>query len=645
MKKIIGKLAGTILAAATLFSVASCKNQLDYVNDTTALNKFNVLGLSVTGLDASYNHADIALMVREKNDEKDNPVFVPYVSGKVSDSYQNDKGETIGYKEGTAYIKLDAEKLFDGDSLHTSTFECYLKVGDNTLKLLDGTNAKLAVPTSPADTKDKDLKKKWVDVVVNGDYGTFSFKNESKEDDFVNVTLYNIKLDLLGKTKDQIAAMDGVDITTSAKKGTNQKYTLTIKGLKENAGMKVVLGGADISIKDSDLGNNWYDKDNFAKEIKLTEDETDATVSWEFYGSAVNGGNIAGWARTYDKSVAGPELKLTLYSAESEASQDNQPLFLSSGVSRNGTAGDSENFMFPGYTVGDFDVECTIDISKLSKTEATISKDDPVASMNGYEIAKITVSSKALATAKNVLGDDGKLWFMEGTCTGETVWGAASTNFVTGKEITLDSEGEVGTVSFLIPEEKRHTYFSKEMQLIKTPGIQVVYLKAGTTEFGDAWSNVVKVLDGSVSSDVYGWKYKNQKVELKIADTTCTFVSCPIYISAIRLINAKDVKDGTSIKFLEAWVPGNTWSATTPVKADISNGKSTYTFKSPVAIYSDSLKIQIVCLKDGATEFGVNWQNVQKICPDSFTVANKYDLNKYVLQFDAATSSLTLETE
>ncbi len=653
MKRIIGKLAGTVLAIAGLFSVAGCKNQLDYVNDTTALNKFNVLGLRVTGLDKSYNHADIALVVREKDETKDgkvNPKYIEnFITGKVADSFK-ENGETKGYKSGTAYIKLESAKLFDGDSFNIAKFECYLKVGDKKIKLLDGSNVKLDIPVSPAGTANEDLAKKWVDVVVNGDYGTFSLKDTVEAP--VNVTLYNIKLDILNKTEADITAMKGVEVTTKPKTGTNQKYTLTIKGLRENVGQKVVLGGADISLQDKELKGRWYDKNavgelSFVQEIKLTADKTDATVSWTFYGSAVNGGNIAAWGRTYDAAVAGPELKLTGYSEKSDANENNQPAFLTSGVSRNGTAGDSENFMFPGYTKGNYDVECVIDISKLEESNAKISKDDPIAPMYGYKVAKITVTSKALKTAKDVIGT-GKLWFMDGTLTGESNWSKDSPNFVLGTNISIT--GDKGTVSFVIPEDKRHTYFAKEMELVKTPGLQLVYLKAGKTDFGDGWTNVEKLLEGEETSLVHAWKYGHQNVELKITEEgdnnyKCEFATCPVYISKLQVINAKDVPNGKKIYFLENWVPGNIWNETSPTNAMISDGKATYTLSTPFGYTGAQLNIQIVYIKNSAAIFGDGWKNVEKICPDSYKVENKYDLKNYILQFDASAKKLTLEKD
>ena len=197
MIKTMTKFIAGFAAAASLLLAAGCTNQLDYVDDTTAVNKFNVAGLKVTGLDAAYNGADIKLMVVEDKNE------VSYVEGTVASSYKDDKGNTVGYQSGTAYIKLPDPELFDGDSLHTSKFECYLSVGNDKIKVLsaDGAtleNAKLAVPSSPAGTSNTGLKSKFVDVVVTDGIGTFSFADIGDEP--VNVTLYCVSLDLINAT-------------------------------------------------------------------------------------------------------------------------------------------------------------------------------------------------------------------------------------------------------------------------------------------------------------------------------------------------------------------------------------------------------------------------------------------------------------
>lgn len=467
MKKIIGKLAGIILTAATLFSVASCKDQLDYVNDTTALNKFNVLGLSVTGLDAAYNHADVALMVREKDNEKGEAVFESYVSGKVSDSYTNANGETIGYKEGTAYIKLDAAKLFDGDSLHTSTFECYLKVGDNTIKLLDGENAKLAVPTSPANTDDKDLKNKWVDVVVNGDYGTFSLKNDAKEADFVNVTLYNIKLDLMNATKDNLPAGVTVTLEDKAASQTFQKYTVKMTGLKENSGMKVILGGSTVTDEDGKKQDLWYNADKFGKTIS-----DKGEVEWSFYGTDVS--YLA--YRSYGEGK-GPEFIVTL---AGYPDHDNAPHLLASSVSASGSDGKDLNLMFPPYAVeSGKNVTLTIDVEKVAANSK--SKDDPVASESIIYIDAIKVTNAPAIGAAKYLGFCAN-WLPN------NVWGS-------GTPYKIEKSGYyAGSDAYLITNleyKPAKTTVKFDLQVLNP---------ASDATFWDAAS---KVLDGTVATETY----------------------------------------------------------------------------------------------------------------------------------------------
>ena len=466
MKKIIGKLAGTILAAAALFSVASCKNQLDYVNDTTALNKFNVLGLSVTGLDASYNHADIALMVREKNNEKDEPVFEPYVSGKVSDSYTNDNGDTIGYKEGTAYISLKDAKLFDGDTLNTATFECYLKVGDNTIKLLDGTNAKLAVPTSPANTEDKDLEKKWVDVVVNGDYGTFSFKNSVKEDDFVNITLYNIKLNLMNATEGNLPAGVSVTLEDKAASQTFQKYTVKMTGLKENAGMKVILGGSTVSDEDGKKQDLWYEADKFGKVIS-----DKGEVEWSFYGADVSYLDY----RKYGTGK-GPEFIVTL---AGYADHDAAPHLLASSVSASDSSGDF-NLMFPPYAVkSGKNVTLTIDVEKVAANSK--SKDDPVASESIIYIDAIKVTNAPAIGKAKYLGFCAK-WLPN------NVWGSGTPYKIE------DSAYYDGNDAYLITNlayKPAKTTVKFDLQVLNPDSNETF------------WADASKVLDDKVATETY----------------------------------------------------------------------------------------------------------------------------------------------
>ncbi|MBQ5471562.1 MAG: hypothetical protein IIT58_06115, partial [Treponema sp.] len=98
MKKSLVKIFAGVTAAASLL-LASCTNQLDYLDQTTALNKMNIKGFTVTGLDQSYDQATAKLMVKEGVDEDGNDVMVSIGSTTVA-KYT----ATEGYKSGTAYV-------------------------------------------------------------------------------------------------------------------------------------------------------------------------------------------------------------------------------------------------------------------------------------------------------------------------------------------------------------------------------------------------------------------------------------------------------------------------------------------------------------------------------------------------------------
>ncbi|MBR0495258.1 MAG: hypothetical protein IJJ71_03660 [Treponema sp.] len=424
MKKLTRFIAGFSAAAALLLGVG-CTNQADYVEDNTARNACNIEGLYVEGLDKAYDgnvfelHAVVvnekgeAKSITEASDGKVTDDTVAILTGTVADSYTKDS-KTVGHKSGTIYkTSADNKRLFDGDSMAVAyqrsqiaagktgtdiktfaagTLEFYLKVGNDyvfgTKKNSAGNivplTQKLSIPTSPAGTSDAALQSRWVKVVIANGVPTATL--EKKVDEPVNVTLACISLDLLPKTEAEIEALAGVEIKKTAKAGTNQKFTVTITGLESNNGIDVVFGGADIS--DTDTGtfkDDWYDTTKHKKTI------TDGKVSFEFYGKAVNGGNIGGWNRTYTAAGAGPEIVIA---SVNEKKQDG-PRLLTSPTSREGNT-KSTNFMFPAYCIGDFDVELTIDKSKLDSTSVT--QADPVVAAAEIKINAIYVANLASAT-------------------------------------------------------------------------------------------------------------------------------------------------------------------------------------------------------------------------------------------------------
>ena len=503
MKKSLVKFFAGVTAAASLL-LASCTTQNDYLDETSKLNKFKVAGLSVEGLDKSYNGSEIALKV-VAYDEDGNKTEETVASTIVADSYTNEKNEVVGYQSGKAYVELDEAYLYDGDKMAVanlkvngtsdkyekfvaSTFECYLTVGADTVKVLssDGVsleNAKLAVPQSDAGTKDADLVTKWVKVVVNEGVGTFTLA--SSADEPINVTLANIKLDLLRKTEDEIAALAGVTVTKTPKAGTNQKFTVKITGLKDNAGTELVYGGADISDTDTgDFGLHWYDEKNH--KVKISED---GVLEFSFYGKAVNGGNPGGWGRYYSNAEAGPEIIIASVSEKKE----NGSRLLENAISlKSGDASstDSTNFMFPAYCIGNFDVELTIEKDKLT---SGVSQADPVTPKATVYIDAIKITNCPSIGAAGYLGYCAS-WLSKGVWIGDVnSWGPTTPYKLTDSNFyTAD-----GSSYLLVSEAYKpgKTTFQLDMQVLNP-----IIKENGDVDF---WADASKVVKNDIKTPVY----------------------------------------------------------------------------------------------------------------------------------------------
>lgn len=403
MIKTITKIVAGITAAAALLLTAGCKNQLDYVDNTTALNQMYIDGFKVTGLDDAYNGAKIELVVVESETKEK-----VYGEAKVADSYTDKDGKVVGYNKGTVYKKFASPVLYNGDLLNTSKFECYLKItsdsgfdnyaNDNvsTIKALsaDGTkfeNAVLSIPTSPAGTSYAELASRWVDVVVADGVATFSFVKSEKEP--INVTMACITMDIHEMSEADVASSEAITITTSAK-SAKAKYTLKFTGLTEDQiGLPVQLAGSLIGvddIKSGEIGDLWdggpadlvsaadqeksslnqviakADADDSEKGLKKDE----IYVQWTFYGDTPD------WA---SEGFKGPAIKVY------KPGKKDQVFFLKTGA--------AGNFFFPAYTYGK-DVSVTIDVSKIAGSEGKVEKSDPV-----YKPAKFSISGLRLNNA------------------------------------------------------------------------------------------------------------------------------------------------------------------------------------------------------------------------------------------------------
>ena len=342
MIKTMTKFIAGFAAAASLLLVAGCTNQLDYVNDNTALNKMQIVGFKVSGLDAAYDGATAQLMISEG--ESDVSIGKTTIAAVGKEKSQD---------SGTAFVKFDKPYIFDGDTLHTSKISMYLQVGTKSFKVADPANgkldyAKLAVKTSPAGTADKDLVKNYVNIAVYNDVPEYSFVASAVETFAIPVYMCDFDISNAASAAD---LPTGVEISLANKTGTNNKYTVTFKGLTDNVGTKFVVAGSAISSKDEGLGDNWKIMETVGIKVPdvvtdnglIKEVDKDGNITFVFYGTAPN------WAP--NKS---PAIKIAAYNVDT----DPWTCLLS-------TAGG--NWFFPDYTDGN-DVTMTVDLAKLSKS-------------------------------------------------------------------------------------------------------------------------------------------------------------------------------------------------------------------------------------------------------------------------------------
>ncbi len=342
MIKTMTKFIAGFAAAASLLLVAGCTNQLDYVNDNTALNKMQIVGFKVSGLDAAYDGAPAQLMISKG--ESDVSIGKTTIAAVGKEKSQD---------SGTAFVKFDEPYIFDGDTLHTSKISMYLQVGTKSFKVADPANgkldyAKLAVKTSPAGTADKDLVKNYVNIAVYNDVPEYSFVASAVETFAIPVYMCDFDISTAASAED---LPEGVEISLADKTGTNNKYTVTFKGLTDNVGTKFVVAGSAISSKDEGLDDNWKimetagikNSDVVSDNGLIKEVDKDGNITFVFYGTKPN------WAP--NKS---PAIKIAAYNVDT----DPWTCLLS-------TAGG--NWFFPDYTDGN-DVTMTVDLAKLSKS-------------------------------------------------------------------------------------------------------------------------------------------------------------------------------------------------------------------------------------------------------------------------------------
>lgn len=421
MIKKITKIVAGITTIATLLFVAGCKNQADYVDDTTAVNRMNILGLSVTGLDEQYNGAPATLIVKEG----DNNVTVAQatVAGSVTSGTGSD-AKTLNLKSGTAFVKLSKPYTYEGDELQSSSIEMWLTVGQKTFQVNNSKdytkleNAKLKVLTSAAGTSTSDLKSRYVVVTANGDTASYEFATSATAATKEN--LYELDIDAAYSGASNLADWNktsGVTATATEKAGVNPKYTITITGLTNDIGGAYVLCGQDIGSKEdlSDKGGYWDDSGvvnatNHPKSF-VQEIDKDGKISFTFYGTKPSWFNFDG-----------PAFKIAKKGTTNKFGFNNsqwQCLIPYTGEKNT----DSGNVSLPQDAISK-DITITIDATKLGgKCHFTSASAEDT---NVFTIRNVIYSSSSTIT----IGNAGYIAFCASWLP-NNAWGSTTTNKVT----------------------------------------------------------------------------------------------------------------------------------------------------------------------------------------------------------------------
>lgn len=595
-KNIFNTVAGLLVAVSMLFAAIGCTNINDpetLKNDGFTVNKMAITGFKVSGLNGNYDHATVQLKGTD---------------GVIAEGIIADEEESL--TPGTAFVKLGTPYIFDAGEHEPKDFECYLEVVKSGIKLAEikavdpedltaVANAKLPIIASPYGTKDADLAKRYVDVQVSNGVGTFSFAEE------LSASLRFAYTALPEMTGPQLLALteaEGVKVETKAKADAEfASYTITVNNLENDPdGMRYVVTGATIGSTKATAGDHWNAWASNNHDEGLISVVEGGSVTFNFVGKepSWNAGN-------------GVAIKI----AAIDDPMESDPWLCLLAAPSNG------NFCIPC----DKDYTITIDAKKLNaEYKAASVKERFVKVMN------FTVVGKKIAKAKEAEGA-GYLAFCEAWLPGNE-WGATTPNKVSFDDVTVD--GEVGTATLSLGKGvdfwagEPYTYIDMPMQLL-APESDAKFWNTKLIEsgfkvyFDDKWIgkavNIIYNLDTGVVTYESG---------------------AFIFIEDIQLVNYTG--DATEVFFLEGWVPDNEWGATTPNRASVVSGSATCTLSSPAKIIDEKFGIQIVNLKEGKTEFGDGWANVDKIQDGSLKVDNPLDLETYTLKFDCSTSALTL---
>lgn len=588
-KNIFNTVAGLLVAVSMLFAAIGCTNINDpdtLKNDSFTVNKMAITGFKVTGLDGNYDHSTVKLMVVKHvlDGEKEKEETEVAASGIIADDKDN-------LNPGSAYVKLTTPYIFDAGENSPVDFECYLEIEKAGVTLgkveavdtEDATKtapAKLAIVSSPYGTKDADLAKRYVEVVVANGVGTFSFVEDSSASLRFS---YTALPEMTGDALLALTEADGVKVETKAKADAEfASYTITVNNLENDEdGMRYVVTGATIGSSKATAGDHWNAyADNNADEGLISEVK-EGSVTFNFVGKEPS------W--NTGKGVA---IKI----AAIDDPMKSDPWLCLLAAPNNG------NFCIPC----DKDYTITIDAKKLNaEYKAASVKERFVKVMN------LTVVGTKLKEIKEA-GESEYLAFCEAWLPGNE-WGAKTPNKVSLNDITLD--GDVGSATLSL--DKGVDFWAGEPYTFVDMPMQIVF-----PESDDAfWTNKLMETGFKVYFDD-DWIGKAVNIIYDLDDKVATVESGHfVNVVGYEILNLDD--DGVKYYIMSQSPansgnaqPGNAWSNATTIFGTVADN----TLVVDCAAWKVIDEVDVQVKKEGAD--GIDWGSGVQISTNNLSEMN-----------------------
>ncbi|MBP3449782.1 MAG: hypothetical protein J6K22_04895 [Spirochaetaceae bacterium] len=592
-KNIFNTVAGLLVAVSMLFAAIGCTNINDpetLKNDSFTVNKMAITGFKVTGLDGNYDHSTVKLMVVKHvlDGEKEKEETEVAASGIIADDKDN-------LNPGSAYVKLTTPYIFDAGENSPVDFECYLEIEKAGVTLgkveavdtEDATKtapAKLAIVSSPYGTKDADLAKRYVEVVVANGVGTFSFAEDlSASLRFAYTALPEmVWADVLAADE----AGTWAKIESKTKVDTEYAtYKIIVNNLENDEdGMRYVVAGASIGSTKDTAGDHWNAyADNNADEGLISEVK-DGSVEFNFVGKAPS------W------STRGTAIKIA--AIDDPMKSDPWLCLLAAPATDNS----DKNFFIPA----DKDYTITID-AKAAKAEYKFN----AVKERFVKVMNFTVVGTKLKEIKEA-GESEYLAFCEAWLPGNE-WGAKTPNKVSLNDITLD--GDVGSATLSL--DKGVDFWAGEPYTFVDMPMQIVFPESDD----DFWKNKLMEAGFKVYFDD-DWIGKAVNIIYDLDDKVATVESGHfVNVVGYEILNLDD--DGVKYYIMSQSPansgnaqPGNEWSNATTIFGTVADN----TLVVDCAAWKVIDEVDVQVKKEGAD--GIDWGSGVQISTNNLSEMN-----------------------